>query len=302
MAFDPFSAAIMVGGNLLSGMMASDATDRAAQAQLQAGREAAEAAKFRPYSITSGFGRSFFDTEKQTAGYELDPRLQAFRDQLYGLSSSTLGQLTGTTPEAEAQKYVTQQMGLLQPTRQAEDIAARQAALGSGRIGLGVTPSAVGAGDASGLVNPDEFARQLARERINAQIAAEGTQYGQNIIDKLISRGTGLFSSGAGVEQLGMGALTTGADIGKAGVQAGLGQAQGLLQGGLAASQSNLAGGLAGANLLQRSGLALSGMFADRNNPYAQAQQQMRLFGPTNVYGYGGQGTVPSTVSYWGDF
>jgi hypothetical protein len=261
------AAALFAGSNLLSGMMASDAADRAAQAQLQAGREAAEAAKFRPYSITTGFGRSFFDTDKQTAGYEIDPRLAAFRDQLYGLSSSTLGQLAGTTPEAEAQKYVTQQMGLLQPTRQAEDIAARQAALGTGRIGLGVTPSAVGAGDVSGLVNPDDFARQLARERINAQIAAEGTQYGQNIIDKLVSRGTGLFSSGAGVEQLGMGALTTGADIGKAGVQAGLGQAQGLLQGGLAASQSNLAGGLSTANLLQRTGLGLSGMFAQPQQP-----------------------------------
>lgn len=260
MAFDPISAGIMVGGGLLGGMMSSSAASRAADAQLESARIAAEAAKFKPYSVTSGFGKSFFDTEKQTAGYELDPRLQAFRDQLYGLSSSTLGQIG--TPQEEAQKYVTQQMGLLAPTRQAEDIAARQASLGSGRIGLGVTPGAVGAGDASGLVNPDEFARMLARERINAQIAAEGTQYGQNIIDKLISRGTGLFSSGAGVEQLGMGTLTTGADLGKAGVQAGLGQASALLQGGLQASQSNLAGGLAGANMLQRGGLALSGMFA----------------------------------------
>lgn len=264
-----WQALIPAGASLLSGMMASDAASEAARASTESARIAADAAKFRPYSISTGFGRSFFDTEKQTAGYEIDPRLAAFRDQLYGLSQDTLGQLSGTTPEAEAQRYVEQQMGLLQPTRQAEDIAARQAALGSGRIGLGVTPGAVGAGDASGLVNPDEFARQLARERINAQIAAEGTQYGQNIIDKLIARGTGLFSSGAGVEQLGMGALTTGADIGKAGVMAGNAQAQALLQGGLGAAQANLAGNLAGANMLQRGGLALSGMFAQPQQNYS---------------------------------
>ena len=291
--------AAIVGSSLLSGMMASDSASQAANAQLESGRMAADAAKFRPYSITSGFGKSYFDTSGQQAGYQLDPRLQAFRDQLYGLSSSTLGQLAGTTPEAEAQKYVTQQMGLLAPTRQAEDIAARQAALGTGRIGLGVTPSAAGAGDGGGLVNPDEYARQLARERINAQIAAEGTQYGQNIIDKLIARGTGLFSSGAGVEQLGMGTLTTGGDIGKAGVQSGAAQAQSLLQGGIGAAQTNLAGGLAQANMLQRGGLGLSGMFANQSNPYWQAQEQMKLFGPTNVYGYGGQGTVPTSVE-WG--
>lgn len=290
--------AAMVATSLFSGSQARSAASQAADAQERAAAQAAEAAKFRPYSVTSGFGKSFFDTEKQTAGYELDPRLQAFRDQLYGLSSSTLGQIG--TPEEEAQKYVTQQMGLLSPTRQAEDIAARQASLGSGRIGLGVTPGAAGAGDASGLVNPDEFARQLARERINAQIAAEGTQYGQNIIDKLISRGTGLFSSGAGVEQLGMGTMTTGADLGKAGVQAGLGQASALLQGGLSASQSNLAGGLAGANMLQRGGLALSGLFANQNNPYAQAQEAMNTYGSGNVYGFGGRGSAPAfrTIGY----
>jgi hypothetical protein len=122
----------------------------------------------------------------------------------------------------------------------------------------------VGAGEAAGLVNPDEYARQLARERVNAQLAAESSIQGQNVIDKLIARGTGLFSSGAGVEQLGMGALTTGANIGKAGVQAGLGQASALLQGGMGAAQSNLAGGLSQANMLQRSGLSLSGMFANK--------------------------------------
>jgi len=270
--------AAIIGSSLLSGAQARESAGRAADAQLEAARISAEAAKFKPYSITSGFGKSYFDTSGQTAGYELDPRLAAFRDQLYGLSSETLGQLGGTTPEAEAQKYVTQQMGLLAPTRQAEDIAARQAALGSGRIGLGVSPGMLGGGSAAGVVNPDEFARQLARERINAQIAAEGTTYGQNIIDKLISRGTGLFSSGAGVEQLGMGTLTTGADIGKAGVQSGLGQAQALLQGGIGAAQANLAGGLSTANMLQRGGLALSGMFAQ------PAQQQQAAYNPMNEY------------------
>jgi hypothetical protein len=259
--------AAIIGSSLLSSSTASDAASQAADAQRYAADKAAAAAQFKPYSITTGFGKSYFNPESQTAGYELDPRLQAFRDQLYGLSSSTLGQLAGTTPEAEAQKYVTQQMGLLAPTRQAEDIAARQAALGTGRIGLGVTPVSLGAGNQAGLVNPDEFARQLARERVNAQIAAEGTQYGQNVIDKLIARGTGLFSSGAGVEQLGMGTLTSGADIGKAAVPAGAAQAQSLLYGGLSAAQSNLAGGLATANALQRGGLALSGMFAQPQSP-----------------------------------
>lgn len=279
-------AAIMGGASLLSGLMGASSARKAADAQLESARIAADAAQFRPYGVTTGFGKSFFDTSTQQAGYELDPRLQAFRDQLYGLSSAALDQLAATSPEAEAQKYVEQQMGLLAPTRQAEDIAARQAALGSGRIGLGVSAGSVGGGDAAGLVNPDDFARQLARERINAQVAAEGTQYGQNMIDKLISRGTGLFSSGAGVEQLGMGALTTGADIGKTGVMAGGQQAQALLQGGLGAAQANLAAGLANANMLQRGGLAFSGLFAQ--------PQQPSYFAPTGYSTFGNAGYSPT--------
>ena len=226
------------------------AAEAAGQANVEAAKIAAEAAKFKPYSLTTGFGKSFFDTEKGTAGYEIDPRLAAFRDQLYGQAEQALGQLGSTNPQAEAQKYVDQQMGLLAPTRQAEDLALRQRMLGGGRIGLGLSSGYFG-GDGAGLINPDQYGVNLARERANAEIGAAGTQYGQNMIDKLISRGTGLFTSGAGIEQLGMSPLTMGADIGnKAGVS-GNAQAQALLTGGIGAANANLAGGISQANFAQ---------------------------------------------------
>jgi hypothetical protein len=253
------AAAIMGGASLLGGMMASDAAGKSADAQLESARIAAEAAKFKPYSITSGFGKSFFDTNAGTAGYEIDPRLAAFRDQLYGQAEKTMAELGSTNPQVEAQKYVDQQMGLLAPTRQAEDMALRQKMLGGGRIGLGLSSGYVG-GEGSGLINPDQFGLNLARERANAEIGAAGTQYGQNIYDKLISRGTGLFTSGAGIEQLGMTPLTMGADIGKTGVAAGNTQAQALLQGGIGAANANLAGGLSQANMLSSAGRTAGGM------------------------------------------
>jgi len=95
-------ALIAGGATLLGGYMGAKATRDAANTSLQAGREAnaanleaariaAEAARFKPYSITSGFGRGFFDTEKGTAGYEIDPRLASFRDTLYGQAEQTMG-------------------------------------------------------------------------------------------------------------------------------------------------------------------------------------------------------------------
>jgi len=264
----PIAAAAIIGGStLVSGMMGSRAASKAADAQLKSARMAADAAKFRPYSITSGYGTSFFDEKNQTAGYELDPRLAAFRDQLYGQASNAFEQLGSTNPEAEAAKYVEQQMGLLQPTRAAEDLALRQRQLGSGRIGLGVSGGYVGGGE--GLINPDSYQTQLAREIANANIAAQGTQYGQSVYDKLLSRGTGLFQTGAGIEQLGMSALTAGADIGKAGVAAGGNQAQALLAGGMGAANANLAGGLSTANLIGSAGTAAAGLFGKPKPPPA---------------------------------
>ena len=279
--------AAVIGSNLIGGMMGSSAADKAASSSLQAGREAnaanleaarvaAEAAKFKPYSVTSGFGKGFFDTEKGTAGYTIDPRLAAFRDSLYGQAEQTMGALG--TPEQQAQQYYQQQMGLLAPGRTQEDIMARERGLQTGRIGLGVSAGYGGAGDVSGMLNPDEFARMRARELSNAQIANESTTYGQNLIDKLIARGTGLFTAGAGVEQLGMSPLTMGADIGnKASISQGQ-QATALLQGGRAgadamltgsnaATQYNLAGDIGMARGVMNAGNAFGGMFTQPAQP-----------------------------------
>lgn len=253
----------MLDGNDNSGLSAYGQQSQAAALA------AAEAAKFKPYSLTTGFGKSFFDTEKQTAGYDIDPRLAAFRDQLYGQAEQTLGQLQGTTPEQQAQQYVNQQMGLLAPTREAEDLALRQRMLGSGRIGLGVSSGFMG-GDTQGLINPDQYGVNLARERANAEIGAAGTQYGQNIYDKLIARGTGLFTSGSGIEQLGMSPLTMGADIGNKAAVSGNAQAQALLSGGQTAANANLASSLGNQSYNQQLQRQLSGLdYSKMGNPFS---------------------------------
>jgi hypothetical protein len=301
----PFNAALVIAGsNIVGGMMADKSAGRAADASVQAGREAnaanleaariaAETAKFKPYSVTSGFGRGFFDTEKGTAGYEIDPRLASFRDLLYGQAEQTMGGIG--TPEEQAQKYYQQQMGLLAPGRTQEDIMARERGLQTGRIGLGVSAGYGGAGDVSGMLNPDDFARMRARELANTQIANESTTYGQSLIDKLIARGTGLFTAGAGVEQLGMSPMTMGADIGnKSSVSQGQ-QAQALLQGGRAGADAMLAGSTAGtqynlagdigmARAVQQGGNAFSGMFTQAPQQPQQPQMSSSYYSNQNAF------------------
>ena len=293
------AAAATIGGSLLGGRSAQKAAQTSADATRYAADQAAEAAKFKPYSLTTGFGKSFFDTEKGTAGYDIDPRLAAFRDTLYGQAEKTMAELGSTNPQLEAQKYVDQQMGLLAPTRQAEDMALRQKMLGGGRIGLGLSSGYMG-GDGTGLINPDQYGLNLARERANAEIGAAGTQYGQNIYDKLISRGTGLFTSGAGIEQLGMSPLSMGADIGNKAAVSGNAQAQALLQGGMGAANANLAGGLSQANMLQSAGRTAGGMLysPQPNKPVATPYYSSPSYSSNTDYynaqnqGYGNTGDM----------
>ena len=258
MAFDPFSTLLGVGLSMYGADQAQEAAGQSAQANIEAAKIAAEAAKFKPYSISTGFGTSYFDENKQQAGYTLDPTLQAFRNAMYGGAGEFLGQIK-TDPQAAAQQYYNQQQALMAGQRGAEDIALRQQQLQSGRIGLGLSGASQGAGAGTGYVNPEQYQQQLARAQADQQLAAQSTQLAQADIDRAIGRGTGLLQTGLGIEEYGLRPLTIGADIGSKQAVSGGNQAQALLGGGQAAAQANLAGGLAGAGMFGNLGRSLLG-------------------------------------------
>lgn len=246
-ASDPLSSiasAISLWGGLSGAERAQDAATAAAQANQAAAKQAAEAAAFKPYAVSTGFGTGFFNPETQQAGYQIDPMLEAFRNKMYGSAADVFGGMTLDPTEA-SQRYMQQQMGLLQPQREAEDIALRQQQLRSGRIGMGLSGEAVGAGAGTGMVNPDQYRRDLARSMADAQMAAQAYQQGQADIDRNIQRASGLFQTGLGIEEQALRPLTLGADIGSRQATSGGAQAQALLSGGQSAAQANLAGAIA---------------------------------------------------------
>ena len=238
-----------VGANIGSAIIASKGAKDAAAASAAAGERAAAAAEFKPYAITTGLGTSFFDKEKQQAGYELDPRLAAFRDTLYQGAGNFLGQVQ-EDPLAAAKQYYQTQQDIMAPQRLAEDVALGAELAQRGRIGLGLSPAAVGGGNVSGYVQPELFRLGLQRELANQQLAGTSYQLAQADVDRAISRGTGLMQSGLGIEQLGLTPLTIGADIGSKVATSGAQQGANLLAGAGQATQANLAGSLGAANLL----------------------------------------------------
>jgi hypothetical protein len=192
------------------------------QSQLSDTAKAMEMAKFQPYSIRTGTGSTFFDQGTGQAGFALAPETYGYQQDLYKKAGEAAGAIQAT-PEQAAAQYVAQQQGLLQPGRQAEDIALRNQQLSRGRIGMGISGEAAGAG-AGGMVNPEQFSRDRARALADAQIAAQGTQAGQAQQANQLALATGLFSGGMAPEQFGLNALTQGSNIGS--LAQGAGQAQ----------------------------------------------------------------------------
>ena len=262
MSWMTFANLAPIVGGLLGGSAAKSAANTSAQSNIEAAKIAAEAARFKPYSISSGFGTSYFDEDKQQAGYELDPMMKAFRDQMYGGAAQTMGGIE-MDPTRAAENYYNQQQALMSGGRGAEDIALRQQQMQQGRIGLGLSGASQGAGEGTGYVNPQQYQMQLARNMSDQQLAAGSQQMAQADIDRLISRGTGLLQTGMGIEQQGQTALTLGADIGNKASAAGAQQGNALLAGGQAAANANLAGGLGYAQMLMQGFGAGGGMFGN---------------------------------------
>jgi len=93
-------AVIGAGLNYLGAQDQASATESAANtsanAQLEAARLAAEAAKFRPVGITTRYGSSKFGMSPEgyltSAGYDVSPALKAYQDRLQGLTGGALTQ------------------------------------------------------------------------------------------------------------------------------------------------------------------------------------------------------------------
>lgn len=239
-----------LAGNVASALITRNAMKDAAAANQAAAQQAASAAEFKPWAVTTGYGTSYFDKDKQQAGYTMSPVMQAFQNSLYQGAGDFLGQVSAD-PNVAAQQYMDRQMGLLQGSRGAEDITLRQQQLNQGRIGLGLSGAAMGAGAGTGYVNPEQYQRDLARAMADQQMAAAAQDYGQGQIDKAISRGTGLLQTGMGVEEAAMKPMTIGADIGNRQATAGSNMATQLMAGGQQAANANLAAGLGMAGLFQ---------------------------------------------------
>jgi len=304
--------ASIVGG-YLQGESARKAANTSAQAQLEAARIAADAARFRPVGVTTRYGGSNFQFDDQgnlvRAGYNVSPELQAYQNQLQGLTGQQLQQglmapqqyepLQGAagglfslgqqylsqSPQEAAQKYIEQQQNLLAPSRERQYAQLQNQLFNTGRGGLSVGATGLRPSGSQGLgaSNPELEAYYNAMAQQDAQLAAQAQAAGQ----QQTAFGAGLFGSGSqllGQYQAGqVGALSPfQTSLGLGGTIEQMGQ-QGLQIGSELGGRSANAGANVGQSLL-RGGLSAA-QTAQAGNAYNPLANVLQGVG-TNPYVY----------------
>ena len=240
---------------------------------------------------------------------------------LFSLGQQYLSQ----SPQEAAQKYIEQQQNLIAPSRERQYAQLQNQLFQTGRGGLSVGGTGLRPSGGLGLSasNPELEAYYNAMAQQDAQLAAQAQQAGQ----QQTAFGAGLFGSGsqllgqyqAGqvgalspfqtslglggtIEQMGQQGLQIGSELGGRTANAGANVGQSLLTGGMGAARTiqsanafnPLASTLQGVGTNPYLGQAIT----QYRQPYVNAQQAIGQYGAENVYGYGGKGTVPTSVNW----
>jgi hypothetical protein len=288
-------------GSLVQGQATKSAANTAANAQLEAARIAAEAAKFTPFDIAgSRFATPTYTRDAQGnvigANLGISPELRAYQDQLSAFGGQQLQQglmapqqyapLQGAagglfslgqqylaqTPEQAAQKYIEQQQNLLAPSRERQYAQLQNQLFNTGRGGLSVGATGLRPSGAQGLgaTSPEMEAYYNALAQQDLQLASQAQQAGQ----QQTAFGAGLFGQGANLMnqyQTGqVGALSPfQTSLGLGGTIESMGQ-QGLEIGSALGGRSATAGANVGKYLLEGGmGAAKTMQSANALSPFA---------------------------------
>ena len=184
---------------------------QAGDKMFSAGDDAWERGQYKPYGVSTGFGNTSY--EDGEAKFNLDDRYQGQQDQLFGLGGAALSAAGGDYDQM-AQDMYQRQRDIGAGGRQAEAQALGESMFGSGTRGLRVAGEALGAGTDTGKFSPQgygfaqAFAQQDSADRANAFNQAQLQR------ERELNIGTNMLGAGQGIDQLGMGMLGLGGELG----------------------------------------------------------------------------------------
>lgn len=159
-------------GKIIGGLFGKGGTGTAGQAVTRA-KQLAEDIRFRPATIATSVAGAGYDPATGALTSTLDPALQNIQDIGLGGAGNLFGQVADFDPSQRASQIFGEQAALLEPEFERQRTATRDAAFGSGRLGMllgGEQPEFAGmaARQAEALANLAANSRQQAYGEMGA--------------------------------------------------------------------------------------------------------------------------------------
>jgi hypothetical protein len=198
---------------------ARQAAQTSADAQIEAARIAADAAKFRPVGVTTRFGQSAFTTDAEGnvigAGYAASPEIRGYQDRLSTLAGQGMTDIEGAraayqpltgaaqslfslgqgylakSPEQAAADYISKQQALISPSRQNQLAELQNRLFQQGRGG-----AATAQGGNLMATSPELAAYYNSLAQQDLVLAAQADEEAR----RRIEFGSGLFDTGANLQ------------------------------------------------------------------------------------------------------
>jgi hypothetical protein len=198
---------------------ARQAAQTSADAQIEAARIAADAAKFRPVGVTTRFGQSAFTTDAEGnvigAGYTPSAEITGYQDRLRTLAGQGMTDIEGAraayqpltgaaqslfslgnqylakSPDQAAADYISKQQALISPSRQNQLAELQNRLFQQGRGG-----AATAQGGNLMATSPELAAYYNSLAQQDLVLAAEADQAAQ----QRLQFGAGLFDTGANLQ------------------------------------------------------------------------------------------------------
>jgi hypothetical protein len=140
------------------------------------------------------------DPATGTVSSTLDPRVQGLFDKYLQGSQQQMGLAGNFDPRALAQERLAAQQALLAPQRAKQEADLFRNLQAKGLLGTGTFSSGLPGGEAS---NPYMAAIQGAKAQADAKLASESLTEGENYLDRLLKRSSGLFGNAQTISNAG---------------------------------------------------------------------------------------------------
>jgi hypothetical protein len=190
---------------------AAKAAGQAKEDMQGAGNKAFDSGTYKPYGVTSGFGKSSFDG--QNTSFAMDPRYQQQQSKMLGLGNQAYDAAGGDYNQL-ANNYFNQSRQLGAGDRLAEAGALGGSMFGTGRTGLQGSNESLGL-LGEGTSSPDgsgyfaNYEKQLSNDRFMSQ------QYAQAQRERDLTIGNNMMNQSMSFDRFGLDQGMMGAEMGQ---------------------------------------------------------------------------------------